>query len=80
MSLVVLSAMFMVFFLSMPGFVLSTAGCVFIGIWTLLGMTSFMAYGSAIHRKGQRQYIPAWGIKKVEHTTRVRSTNWMRGL
>ncbi len=72
--------MLVVFFLSMPEFASSAAGRVFIGVWMLLASLSFIAYGRSVRAKRRRQYIPLWNIKKVERTTKVRSTNWVRGL
>lgn len=79
-SLALLSAMLVVFFLFMPEFALSTAGRVFIGVWTLLAVLSFVAYGSSVRARRGRQYIPLWGIKKVGRSTRARPTSWVRGL
>lgn len=79
-SLALLSAMLVVFFLFMPEFSLSAAGRVFIGVWMLLAVLSFIAYGTSVRVRRGRQYIPAWGMKKVGRTTRARSTSWVRGL
>lgn|GEM_PF-1173264 len=63
MSLVLLSAMFVVFFLSMPDFLMSTAGRAFVGVWALVAVTSFFAYGTGMKTKKERQYVSAWGTR-----------------
>ena len=80
-SLSALAAMFILFFLFIPQFITTTAGQIFVGIWALMAGLSFVAHGRNVTTRKGRQYIPIYGIKKVERTSiKARSTSSMRGL
>jgi len=73
-----LSAMCVLFFLFIPELVATTAGQVFVGVWALIAMLSFVAHGRSVTTRKGRQYVPIYG--KIEHTSKVRSTSRVRGL
>jgi len=80
-SLIALSAMLVVFFLSIPDLIVSPAGRIFVGIWALMAVFSFIAHGRNLTGKEERQYVPVFGIQKAGRTTkRVRPTSSIRGL
>ncbi|MBP2628109.1 MAG: hypothetical protein H6Q68_2820 [Firmicutes bacterium] len=79
-SLSALAAMFMLFFLFIPEFVANTAGQIFVGIWALIAALSFVAHGKSVTAREGRQYVPVYGIKKTERTSKARSTSRVRGL
>jgi len=79
-SLIALAAMFVLFFLFIPGFVTNTAGQLFVGIWALMAILSFVAHGRGVTTREGRQYVPVYGIKKAERTSKARSTSRVRGL
>jgi len=58
----------------------STAGQLFVGVWTFMAIVSFIAHGGSIMTRERRKYIPVYGLKKAERTLRARSTSPMRGL
>lgn len=60
----------------MPDFLLSTAGCIFVGVWTLLGGATFLAYGSSFKERRAQQAMVVWR-KEKGRTTRVRPANYM---
>jgi len=79
-SLSALAAMLVLFFLFIPEFVATTAGQLFVGIWALMAMFSFVAHGRRVTTRKGRQYVPLYGIKKAERTAKARSTSSMGGL
>ena len=79
-SLSALAAMFALFFLFLPEFVVTTAGQLFVGIWALMAILSFVAHGRNVTKREGRQYVPIYGIKKAERTLKARSTSRMNGL
>jgi len=79
-SLSALAAMFIFFFLFIPRFVTSTAGQLFVGVWALMAVLAFFAHGRRVTTREGRQYIPVYGVKKVERTAKARSTSSMGGL
>ena len=79
-SLSMLAAMFVLFFLLMPEFTASIGGKVFVVVWTLMAMLSFVFHGKNIKPREGRQYVPAFGIQKNERTSKkARSTGVMGG-
>jgi|GEM_PF-2944817 len=82
LSLIVLAGMFLLFCLFIPNFIVSTAGLIFVGLWAFLASLSFVAHGSSLRVKEERQYVPVYGIKKIGRTPikKVHPTSSMRGL
>lgn len=80
LSLSALAALFVLFFLFIPEFVATTAGQIFVGIWALMAVLSFVAHGRSVTTRQRRQYVPVYGIKKTERTSKARSTSRVRGL
>jgi hypothetical protein len=79
-SLMVLAAMFVVFFLAIPEFATTTTGRIFVGIWASLATLSFIAHGRSGKVKEGRQYVPVFGIKKMERTLKARPTRSMHEI
>jgi len=72
--------MLVVFFLFIPKFIVTTAGQIFVGLWALMAALTFAAHGRNVTTRKGRQYVPLYGIKKTERTSKVRSTSRVRGL
>lgn len=68
-SLILLGSMFVLLFLSMPDFLLSTAGRIFVGVWMLLAGAAFLAYSSSFKERRAQGFVAS---KKKGRTTRVR--------
>ena len=79
-SLIALAGMLVLFFLFIPEFVTNTPGQIFVGIWAFMAILSFVAHGRSVTARKGRQYMPVYGIKKVERTSKARSTSRVRGL
>ncbi len=79
-SLIALAAMFIVFFLSIPQFVTTMMGRIFVGIWASMAILSFIAHGKNKDTQEERQYVPVFGVKKVERTFKARPKRFMRGI
>ena len=79
-SLSALATMCVLFFLFIPEFVTTTAGQLFVGIWILMAVLSFVAHGRSVTTKNGRQYVPVYGIKKAERTVKARSRSPLGGL
>lgn len=72
--------MFILFFLLMPEFTATIGGKVFVAVWTLMAMLSFVAHGRRIKQREGRQYVPVFGIQRNERTSKkARSTSFMSG-
>jgi hypothetical protein len=58
----------------------TTTGRIFVGIWASLATLSFIAHGRSGKVKEGRQYVPVFGIKKMERTLKVRPTRSMHEI
>lgn len=73
--------MFMLLCLFIPDFVATPAGRIFVGVWALMAVMSFVAHARSVRNREGRQYVPVYGVKKTGRATkRAHPMNSMRGL
>jgi len=80
-SLTLMTAMFVVFWLAIPEFLASSTGRIFAVVWALTAIVVFIAHAKRMSIEGNRYRIPRLEAVKKDMRTRksVRTNRVMRG-